>query len=397
MAQRHVKDITAGRRTSEQLTVLDTWLAFLRNKAKVVFMRVPDPADAFVIFETLNDRGLELSIADLTKNYIFGRSGSRVEEAKQNWNRMVGILEAVSDNDISKFYIHQLWSSLNGVTRDRELFGKMRERIHTEKAAIEFSSALAENARMYAALRNADHEYWNSFGPNAKRHIRILASQLRVSQVRTLLLAVVDKFGKNDIKKVLSHSVWWSVRFLIAGGSPGNLESYYAAHALKVRRGDIKTAEELSKSMAAHVPNDDQFRASFSSETVSTDYLARYYLRCLEKMRCKETHPHLSEDDETVGSLEHVLPRSPDKNVWNLDDDTIARLSHRIGNLALLAPADNSNRGNDSFKKAKVYYAKSPFRLTQDLATYGDDWGESQIDDRQRKMADLAVKVWPIG
>jgi Protein of unknown function (DUF1524) len=339
---------------------------------------------------------LELSIADLTKNYLFGRSANRVEETKHNWNRMVGILEAVSDSDITKFYIHQLWSSIHGITRDRELFSKMREKMHGERAAVSFSAELAENAQLYAALRNADHEYWNSFGPNAKLHVRILTAQLRVSQIRMLLLAVLKMFKPAEVKKVLPKAVCWSVRFLIAGGSPGNLETYYANNSVKVRKREIKNADELGKSMKADLPNDEQFKAGFASETVSTDYLGRYYLRCLEKARNGEAQPHLGEDDETIGSLEHILPKSPNREVWRIDDDTLAKLRYRIGNLALLGPADNANKGSDSFKKAKVYYCNSPFKLTAELANYGDTWGESEIEKRQRKMADLALKAWPI-
>jgi hypothetical protein len=395
-AKEHVTQIVGNRKPADQLTVLEHWIEFIRDKAKIIFIKVPDPADAFVIFETLNDRGLELSIADLAKNYLFGRSGSRVEEAKHCWATMMGSLSAVSgDTDISKFYIHQLWSSLHGVTRDKELFTKLRDKIHTEHAAIDFLNALVENAHLYAALRNTDHEYWNPYGQNAKQHINILNSSLRVSQIRVLLLAVLRRFGAAEVKKVLPHAVGWSVRFLVAGGSPGNLESYYATRAVKVQKGEITTAAELIRSMAIDVPNDDLFRAAFATETVSSDFIVRYYLNCLERVRNNEANPHLATADETIGTLEHILPRSPDRDVWKVDDDTLDRLCRRIGNLTLLAPKENSNRGNHSFKEAKKHYAKSGFTITRDLTAL-DDWNEGSIQQRQAALADLAVKAWLI-
>ena len=378
------------------MVVIDNWITFIRDKVQVIFILVPDHADAFVIFETLNDRGLELSIADLTKNYLFGRSGSRVEESKHNWGRMSGILAAGTDVDITKVYIHQLWSSMNGVTRDREVFGKIRAKIYTDQSAVDFSHELAENALLYAALRSADHEFWHPFGANARQHIAILASQLRVSQIRMLLLAVLNKFKPAEIKKVLPYAVSWSVRFLIAGGSPGNLESYYAAHAVKVRRDEIKDAAALISSMSAVAPNDEQFKAAFASESVGPEYHARYYLRCLGRVREKQANPHLVMDDETEATLEHVLPKSPDPNVWSIDEATHERLVNRIGNLTLLGPRENSNKGNASFKEAKLTYAKSPFLLTQDLAKYGDDWNEETIDARQTELAEWAAKAWPV-
>ncbi len=396
LAKDHVQNVTAGRKPSDQLTVLDNWLKFVEQHAQVILIKVSDPADAFVIFETLNDRGLELSIADLTKNYLFGRSGKRVEEAKHNWNRMIGTLQAVSETDISKFYIHQLWSSVHGITRDREVFAKIREKIRGEQTAIDFSTQLADDAILYAALRNADHEYWQEWGPNVRRNIHILNSHLRVTQIRMLFLPMLEKFSKAEVKKVLPVAVCWSVRFLIAGGSPGNLERYYSSHAVKIRRGEIKDAAELIRSMATVVPNDERFKVSFASETVSADYLARYYLQCLERGLLKVPNPYLAEDDETIGSLEHILPKNRDASVWNISDDVADRLVRRIGNMALLTPKDNSNRGNDSFKAAKKYYAKSDFRLTKALAALGDEWDEEAIKKRQEYLAELAVKAWPI-
>ena len=41
---------------------------FLTDSLKVIWVSVPDDANAFTIFETLNDRGLALAISDLLKN-----------------------------------------------------------------------------------------------------------------------------------------------------------------------------------------------------------------------------------------------------------------------------------------------------------------------------------------
>lgn len=170
----------------------------------------------------------------------------------------------------------------------------------------------------------------------------------------------------------------------------------FSTHAVKVRRKEIVDSEGLIKSMAAAVPNDEQFRSAFASESVNKEFLARYYLLCLEKVFTEQPHPHLAEDDESVGSLEHVLPRNPNPKVWDwVDEEAIERLCSRIGNLALLAPTDNSNRGNDSFEKAREYYAKSPFLLTQEIAKELG-WDDNTVNDRQDFIANLAVDAWPI-
>ncbi len=46
------------------------WVRYLAERVRVIIVEVPNEADAFLIFETLNDRGADLTIADLLKNYL---------------------------------------------------------------------------------------------------------------------------------------------------------------------------------------------------------------------------------------------------------------------------------------------------------------------------------------
>ena len=41
----------------------------MQQRARVVLLQVPNDADAYRMFETLNDRGLRTSQSDLVKNY----------------------------------------------------------------------------------------------------------------------------------------------------------------------------------------------------------------------------------------------------------------------------------------------------------------------------------------
>ena len=76
---------------------LHAWLDYLDTNLKVILVIAPYDSNAFVIFETLNDRGLELAISDLLKNYLFHRAGDKIEEAKNRWLTMNAILEGASD------------------------------------------------------------------------------------------------------------------------------------------------------------------------------------------------------------------------------------------------------------------------------------------------------------
>ena len=81
-AQLHVKRIVAPLDAKEHGSILANWIRFIEFRALVVLLRVPNDADAYKMFETLNDRGLRTSQADLIKNFLFGRAGNRIGEVR---------------------------------------------------------------------------------------------------------------------------------------------------------------------------------------------------------------------------------------------------------------------------------------------------------------------------
>ena len=256
------------------------------------------------MFETLNYRGLDLTIADLTKNYLFMKAGKeKIEAAKNNWAKMIGSLVTTTDSEVTKVYIHHLWSSYNGVSRDKEVFGDLRRKYDNATKAVKFTELLADKAEVYAALRNSDSELWNTHGKHAKRHLRILNSALKVTQIRMLLLAVVDEFKPTDVATILTCSVWWSVRFLVAGGSPGTWESHYAKRAKLIRKKSISSAAELIESMERDVPADGPFKAAFETESTLTNPVARYFLQCLG---FQAEHKQGSSEKNVLGLVDRV-------------------------------------------------------------------------------------------
>ena len=147
--------------------------------------------------------------------------------------------------------------------------------------------------------------------------------------------------------------------------------------------------------MASVLPGDVEFEAAFSVARASQTNLARFYLRALE---LKEVggDPCLvpSEDAETVNT-EHILPENPGKKWGKIDPEVAKAYYKRIGNLALLAASVNTSIGNNGFADKKPFLKQSDFRLTKAVAN-SQEWGVAEIEARQKKLAALAVKTWPL-
>lgn len=120
-AEKRVRQIAASVKPEHQMEQLNNWVDFLERRARVIWVSVPDESSAYVIFETMNDRGLELSATDLIKNYLFGRAEEKLEVVKQNWFTMMGALETVEESEVVRTFVRHYWISRHGVVRSQEL------------------------------------------------------------------------------------------------------------------------------------------------------------------------------------------------------------------------------------------------------------------------------------
>lgn len=73
LAEKHIESVVSlSNKPGDRLI---DWVEYVELKARVIMVRVPDYANAFTIFETLNDRGLDLAISDLLKELSFPSIG----------------------------------------------------------------------------------------------------------------------------------------------------------------------------------------------------------------------------------------------------------------------------------------------------------------------------------
>jgi hypothetical protein len=395
-AAKHVGDIVASLPESAKSQELYKWVTFLVEGAMVICVQVADDRSAYIVFETMNDRGLRPSAADLLKNHLFGLADNRMVEAEHSWIAMTGTLETVpeADDDIVVTYIRHLWISQHGPTRTKDLFDRIKTEIKSKQSAIDLASELAANAVLYAGLLNPAHEMWNPYGPSAKKYIDTLRS-LGMEQLRPLLLSGLKRFPQGEIPRFLLTVLCWAVRFLVAGSAgSGALEGNYGRSALEVHKSVIKNTNDLVSAMVGIVPPDDAFRSSFSVVRVAKAHLARYYLRALQMKDDGESEPQYVPNDSGEVNLEHILPQSPSAE-WKVDADMLRANFQRLGNLVLLQASENTLVGNSKFDDKKAVLSKSAFSLTREVAQCAK-WDAEEINKRQAQLADLAVATWPL-
>ena len=369
---------------------------FLTNRARVGVIEVPTEADAYVIFETLNNRGADLTTADLLKNYLYSMAKKNIDPVRDRWMQALGTLDlTAADEKFTKFLRHY-WSSMHGITREKELYKAIRERVDTPTASVEFADNLAKAAKKYAAIGNPSNEYWQNYGSASKTDISWLI-RFDLAPNRPLLLAAMDTWPQNEIQKLIRSMLNWSVRGMILETmNSGSIEARYCDAAVKIRNGELKNIAHVRQELDSTIANDSAFEAAFAIARVTKHYLARYYLASLEKIQVDSSEPEwVPNENEQKVNLEHVYPRKPVAAEWQaFDPKEVNAWATRLGNMVLLSKGKNSSIGNKPFTHKCGIILSSELQLTKDVGAVAE-WTPQAIEARQQKLAKLALRAWP--
>ena len=394
IAKQHIDHIVGiGGAPAEALL---KWIDFIKERVKVITVEVPDESNAFVIFETLNDRGLALAVSDLLKNYLFYKSDDRITEVQSYWIQMLSVIENLEDEQAVINYIRHFWSSTHGLVREKVLFDSVKNAVTSKSEAVALARGLFESSKIYSAMITCDDTYWEQYGSKAKDNMEQL-NEFGMIQMRPLLLSLLNIFTPQETIKAMDNLLNWAVRFLIVGGLGGGvLENKYCEAAVKVSKRELPNAEKLIEHMLNVIPNDSSFATAFSTATVSKNYLARYYLRTLETLKRSEIEPEMTPNKRSdMVSLEHILPENPSAAWGVFTKEEVEANYKKLGNMTLLKKSLNSSIGNQGFEVKKNQYQTSDYLITKEIVGYAS-WSVENILKRQKELSQIAIKAWPM-
>ena len=371
-------------------------LLFLTHKVEIVRFALNTDAAAYTIFETLNDRGLELSPLDLVKNYLFShaekhRAGS-LTECEERWTEMMALLSSSRADS----FLRAFWSSRHGKPEGAKLFTAFKKSYSKPDVLYDLSVDLRRDAERYAALFNSEDAIWAGYSPKARGSI-VALGVMGFSQAYPMILSALDKFSKPEMQRLLWLVECVAVRHqLIGKGRPGRVESLGGKAAKDIYDGKLTTASGVFASIRELYVSDDEFRLAFETHEESSSKKVRYLLAGLEVEAVSRDSATLDHELTPYSvTVEHIFPRSKDgewKVVADADAQWDDRTVFRLGNLCLL-PGINHSLGNKPFSQKKAAYAKSTLKLTKELNEY-ETWGRAEINIRQKHLAKLAVSAW---
>ncbi|MCL5105542.1 MAG: DUF262 domain-containing HNH endonuclease family protein [Armatimonadetes bacterium] len=381
---------TAGLEPEEVLARLKTYKNCLSKGMIVVAILVESEEDAYCIFETLNDRGLRLSVPDLLLNLLMRRCSGRTERntVRQSWNTM---LQQLARRDIAQFVRH-MWLSNYGDLKTRGLFSEIK-RVLTQKAVTssDFAGICGDECQDYVSLLDIDDRIPRS----ARNDVSGLVKYLNVRPSLPLLLSGLRSLNESDFAKLAHLAAALAVRYLVVANlNPLDLETAFYAAAREIR-GKKHTNERsahclaAAKAILAKLNPDDAMVAASAADLVLTRGRAQWLLAKLagaKQSRSREFVP------DRV-NLEHIFPQRPG-SAWP-HRAALEPYTWHLGNLTILGEALNNKAANADFLGKCRYYAKSEVAMTNEIPVKYSAWTEKEILARAHDLAADIVAVWP--
>ena len=357
---------------------------------KLMFIQivVENELSAYTVFETLNSRGVSLTVTDLLKNYLFSlATEADLVHVKEKWRKIVDIIGL----DNFPTFLRHYWISKNKLIRQEYLFRAMKDVVKTSLKVIELLDELEKNAQLYNALSNSSDAFWIGQKEQKKRIKEI--ELFKEKQALPLLLASYNNLPGEEFTKILRIVSVITFRYTIIGGLHTNLkEDVYNKAAIKISSKEVTKASGIANEVKALYTTDKDFKNDFSTTAISTKRakkLVRYILFEIEN--------HLSQTDtdyeDSPATIEHILPENgSDEWVVNFPVSIQEAFVYRLGNYTLLEDDKNRECGTKNFDQKKLIYHTSQYQLSKQIVA--SEWTPNTLDNRQVRLSDYASASW---
>jgi hypothetical protein len=268
---------------------------------KVIFVKLDDEDDAYIIFETLNIRGKDLSLTDLVKNHVtklLKAKSASVDQTKVKWEKVLETIEGSSVGLNTDTFIHHFWLSRFDYLPQKKLFKVLKRRI-TKSQAKDFVDQLVSDSTVYRSIHEIDFGKWSKQERQIAESLGAL-QLFRVQQQTPCVLSLVRSYNKKKFKKKhLEDAVVAIEKFhflfiaVTSQRSSGGISGMYASLARRLYEAADMTEslliiKELKKKLRDRIPSLEEVKALFP-EIVFTDNitkdraLVRYILSRFDK------------------------------------------------------------------------------------------------------------------
>jgi hypothetical protein len=371
---------------------------------KVIFVKMDNEDDAYVIFETLNTRGKDLSLTDLVKNHVTKHLKTKsvsVDQPKVKWTRVLETIEGSSCELSTDTFIHHFWLSRYDYLPAKRLFKELKRRIGKTETK-RFLDDLVADATLYRGIHEVPYGKWSKQERRIAEGLQAL-QLFRVAQQTPCVLSLVRAYrGKKINRKHIEDAVVAIEKFhflftaATSQRSSGGISGMYASLGRRIFEAlDMAAAldviKELKTKLRERIPSLEEVKALFpdmlyTERLTKHRNLIKYVLAGFDKRV-----PSWVTADVDAMTIEHLVPQSCIGT-----GDFSERVIGQLGNLILVSTEMNSKLSDKPFAEKKRILLAAGCKLPPKIAA-ATDWTANDIKARTQDMTVEAYKkVWKI-
>lgn len=376
----------------------------LLNYSILLPITADDQETALTIFNTLNNRGLPLSDADIFKSYIYKKLDDTGKKAFINkWKKLETDAEKVNESIQSLFYYNMFYMRAREKDDKSTTPGVRKYYLDKNKNRLtpEVIDDLAVNLQLWKVINGreaVDGEEWSQ-NMDIRKILDSLSSytnefwkypvsiffmehkdkanfeEIFLKFLRKLYVMLLTRYlevptinaVKVDILKLNVQIINNSHPEFYAGFEEKKLEDEYAVNAEKARTDKLIIAPH--KNMARML-----LKVLAYQENTQTDLLPGYW------------------------EIEHIFPQTWDSKYYTLNEEEANEKLEHLGNKLPLEKKLNISASNNYFAKKKDRYKDSKIAIIKKLGDSTlDEWNLTNIDANDTKVCEIIkslLKAW---
>ncbi|NHB53028.1 DUF262 and DUF1524 domain-containing protein [Helicobacter pylori] len=367
------------------------------EKLMIVGIALDKEDDPQLIFESMNSKGIELTQADLIRNYIVMETEIEKQEDfyNQYWRAME---EDFKQNEtlFNQFVRHYLTIKIGKIPNEKRVYEAFKD--YQQKEGIEIEDLLKDLKKYCGYFCQIAFKKEDDKGLNKALSFLV---DLEMDVVYPLLLELYSDYkdgvlSKQDFIPIIYLTESYICRRAVCGLGTNSLNKVFPSFTKKIDKKQylksVKAHFLLLKTTTGKFPKDSEFRDSFITIDFYKFKKNKYFLERLENFDTNEPV------DTQECDIEHIMPQTLTPE-WQKDlgenfKAIHEKYLHTIGNLTLTGY--NSEYSNNSFQEKRDMekgFKQSPLRLNQSLKDL-ESFGEKEIEERANDLADWALKIW---
>ncbi len=391
------------------------------NQACMVKIEVVSHADAYILFESLNNRGIPLTAVDMIKNKLLSvldcPEGHGIDHYYQQWITLLSYLgeDYKVQERFFRHYYNAFKHQFNEICRvplaTRTNLVQIYETLinHNAQQCLEKIIYAGSFYSQILLLSNTDE----SLEKPLKDLERIQGAPSHLLLLHLLVRKEVLELGNSHIRSIVEFLVRFFVRRNLTDiPATRELDRLFIRVVDKIRElsseSVVKSIKEELKKLSA---SDALFRESLSGNIYLENSNAARFVLCdlAEREMTRESHVDLWQrrNNQYIWSIEHIFPQGQnipqcwidmvsdgdeerakdlqDEHVQKLGNLTISGYNRELGNLCFKEKRDRTNVNGHS-----IGY-KNGLALNNDLAK-AEHWTIGDINDRTDRLVNQVAE-----